>query len=63
MLVLSRKSGESIQIGPISVHILRVQGQRVGVGIEAPAAMPILRRGKVEFVREKKAAAAQDAAD
>lgn len=44
MLVLSRKLGESIQIGSqITVTILEVQGNRVKIGIEAPADCRILR--------------------
>lgn len=44
MLVLSRKTDESIQIGnDIVVRILAINGDRVSVGIEAPKEIPILR--------------------
>ncbi len=44
MLILSRKSGESIVIdGRIRVKILRHDGDIVKVGIEAPADVPVHR--------------------
>ena len=44
MLVLSRKTGESIQIdGQIKITIVTVSGNRVKVGIEAPEEVQILR--------------------
>lgn len=37
MLVLSRKSGERIQIGSeIEISVVRVKGDRVQIGIQAP---------------------------
>ena len=44
MLVLSRKSGESIKIGDsVTISIVRIQGNRVQVGIEAPRSVPVHR--------------------
>jgi len=44
MLILSRKPGESIVIdGRIIVKIMRLDGELVKVGIEAPAEVPIHR--------------------
>ncbi len=44
MLVLSRKPGESIQIGhEITVTVLKVQGNRVRLGFEAPQGTRIMR--------------------
>ena len=44
MLILSRKSGESIVIdGRIHVKIVRVEGEIVKVGIEAPMDVPVHR--------------------
>lgn len=45
MLVLSRKVGESVIIdGRILVKIVRLDGDSVRVGIEAPAEVPIHRQ-------------------
>jgi carbon storage regulator len=44
MLVLSRKLGESLQIGDnITVTVLAVHGRIVRLGIEAPPQVRILR--------------------
>jgi carbon storage regulator len=44
MLILSRKLGESIVIdGRIHVKIMRVDGEVVKVGIEAPDSVPVHR--------------------
>lgn len=45
MLVLSRKESEKIMLGDsIVVTIVRVSGDRVRVGIEAPSDVLILRK-------------------
>jgi carbon storage regulator len=45
MLILSRKVGESIVIdGRITVKIMRLDGDLVKVGIEAPAEVPVHRQ-------------------
>jgi len=44
MLVLSRKSGEAIAIGNgITVTVLAVNGDRVKLGVVAPAEVPVHR--------------------
>jgi carbon storage regulator len=44
MLVLSRKAGEKLVInGNIIVEVLRVQGNRITLGVAAPADVKILR--------------------
>lgn len=44
MLVLSRKPGEKIRLGSdIVVTVVEVTGQRVRLGIDAPAEVSILR--------------------
>lgn len=45
MLVLSRKPGEKIQIGPdIEITIVRIGPNTVRIGIEAPRGMNIVRQ-------------------
>ncbi|HTR40268.1 MAG TPA: carbon storage regulator CsrA [Pseudomonadales bacterium] len=45
MLILSRKSGESIVIaGNIRVKVVRVEGEVVKIGIEAPTSVPVHRQ-------------------
>ena len=45
MLVLTRKSNQTIMIGEeIEVSVLSIIGDKVRIGIEAPRAVPILRR-------------------
>ena len=44
MLVLSRKVGEKLVIdGNITVEIVRIQGNRITLGLVAPADVKILR--------------------
>ncbi len=52
MLILSRKSGESIVIdGRITVKIVRLDGEVVKVGIEAPADVPVHRQEVYEEIQ------------
>jgi carbon storage regulator len=51
VLVLSRRPGEAILIGPdIEIVILESDGNRVRVGIRAPRDLPVLRGELVEQV-------------
>jgi carbon storage regulator len=44
MLVLSRREQERIKLGDsITVTIIRVSGERVRIGIEAPPEVPVVR--------------------
>lgn len=44
MLVLTRKVGERLRIGEdIVVEILRMKGNQVRIGIDAPREVPIVR--------------------
>jgi carbon storage regulator len=44
MLVLSRKVGEKLVIdGNITVEVLKIQGNRISLGIVAPSNVKILR--------------------
>ena len=57
MLVLSRKESEKIMLGDdIVLTIVRVSGDRVRLGIEAPSEMLILRK-ELDEAPVKKAAA------
>ena len=57
MLVLTRKSNQSIMIGDdIEVSVLSVIGDKVRIGIQAPRAVPVYRREVyVEIQREQAA--------
>ena len=45
MLVLTRKSNQSIMIGDeIEVSVLAVMGEKVRIGIQAPRAIPVFRK-------------------
>jgi carbon storage regulator len=45
MLVLTRKSNQSIMIGDeIEITVLAVMGEKVRVGIEAPRSVPVFRK-------------------
>lgn len=45
MLILSRKPGESIVIdGRIKIKVMRLEGDVVKIGIEAPASIPVHRQ-------------------
>ena len=45
MLVLSRKPNQKIDIGPdITLTVVEIRGDKVRIGIEAPANTPVFRR-------------------
>ena len=53
MLVLSRKSGETIQISDnIEIRILEIKGDTVRIGIEAPKSVEILRGELVQSISD-----------
>lgn len=44
MLVLTRKVNEEIEIGDnITIKLLRISGDRVRIGVEAPPSVKVLR--------------------
>ena len=52
MLILSRKLGESLVIdGRIHVKIVRVEGDVIKLGIEAPADIPVHRKEVYEEIQ------------
>ena len=49
MLVLTRKVGERIQLGDnITVTLVKIQGNTVRIGIEAPSHMAVVREELVD---------------
>ena len=51
MLVLTRRSGQSIRIGPnVEVRVVRIEGDRVVLGIAAPRHVAVVRAELVEQV-------------
>jgi carbon storage regulator len=51
MLVLTRRSGQSIQIGPdVEVRVVRIEGDRVVLGIAAPRRVAVVRSELIEQV-------------
>jgi carbon storage regulator len=58
MLVLSRKVGERIQLGDhITVTLVKINGNMVRLGIEAPPHMSVVRQELVERAGAKLPAA------
>ena len=58
MLILSRKTNESIVIdGRITVKIVRVEGDVVKLGVEAPADVPVHRQEIYEEIQRNNRAA------
>lgn len=59
MLVVRRRAGQSILIGEeIRIHVLEAGPGRVKLGIEAPAAVPVMRR-EVRLTRDENLLAAR----
>jgi carbon storage regulator len=63
MLVLTRKSNQSIMIGDeIEVSVLAIMGEKVRIGIQAPRDIPVFRKEVyVEIQQEERGALATDA--
>jgi carbon storage regulator len=54
MLVLSRKPGEQIRIGDeITLSVVRIQGNRVQLGIVAPSDIPVRREEALHHNRAR----------
>ncbi len=54
MLVLTRKSNQSIMIGDnIEISVLAVMGEKVRIGIEAPRSIPVFRREVYVEIQEE----------
>ena len=55
MLVLTRKSNQSIMIGDdIEVSVLSVMGEKVRIGIQAPRDIPVFRKEVYLEIQEER---------
>jgi carbon storage regulator len=69
MLVLTRKSNQSIMIGDdIEVSVLAIMGEKVRIGIQAPRDVPVFRKEvyleiQQERSAEEESTAARDEVD
>jgi carbon storage regulator len=55
VLVLTRKSNQSIMIGDdIEISVLAVMGEKVRIGIEAPRSVPVFRREVYVEIQENR---------
>ena len=63
MLVLTRKSNQSIMIGDdIEVSVLAIMGEKVRIGIQAPRDIPVFRKEVyLEIQEEQKVGAPKGA--
>ena len=56
MLVLTRKSNQSIMIGDdIEVTVLSIMGEKVRVGIQAPREIPVFRKEVYLEIQQERA--------
>ena len=55
MLVLTRKSNQSIMIGDeIEVSVLSIMGEKVRIGIQAPREVPVFRKEVYLEIQEER---------
>ena len=56
MLVLTRKSNQSIMIGDdIEISVLSIMGEKVRIGIQAPREIPVFRKEVYLEIQEERA--------
>jgi carbon storage regulator len=61
MLVLTRKSNQSIMIGDeIEVSVLAIMGEKVRIGIEAPRSIPVFRKEVYLEIRQDQESSHED---
>jgi carbon storage regulator len=64
MLVLTRKSNQSIMIGDdIEVSVLSVMGEKVRIGIQAPRDIPVFRKEVYLEIQQERVAAGEPGPD
>ena len=62
MLVLTRKSNQSIMIGDdIEVSVLAIMGEKVRIGIQAPRDIPVFRKEVYLEIQQERVGAAKGA--
>jgi carbon storage regulator len=62
MLVLTRKSNQSIMIGDdIEVSVLAIMGEKVRIGIQAPRDVPVFRKEVYLEIQQETAEAGKGA--
>ena len=62
MLVLTRKSNQSIMIGDeIEVSVLAIMGEKVRIGIQAPRDIPVFRKEVYVEIQQEQGILAADA--
>ena len=62
MLILTRKTGESIMIGDtIEIQVMELKGDQVKIGINAPKNIKLYRKEVYEAIHNENLAAAQSA--
>jgi carbon storage regulator len=63
MLVLTRKSNQSIMIGDdIEVSVLSIMGEKVRIGIQAPRDIPVFRKEVYLEIQQERAGTVDGAA-
>jgi carbon storage regulator len=64
MLVLTRKSNQSIVIGDeIEISVLSVMGEKVRIGIQAPRDIPVFRKEVYLEIQQERVAAGEKSRD
>ncbi|QPC47511.1 carbon storage regulator CsrA [Mangrovibacillus cuniculi] len=64
MLILTRKSGESIKIGDdIEITVMNVKNDQVKIGIQAPRGIDVFRKEIYMQIQEENAQASLSVAD
>jgi carbon storage regulator len=61
VLVLTRKSNQSIMIGDeIEVSVLAIMGEKVRIGIEAPRSVPVFRKEVYVEIQQDREAGSEE---
>ncbi len=64
MLVLTRKTNQSIMIGDnIEVSLLAIMGEKVRIGIQAPRDVPVFRKEVYVEIQREQGSKADDQSD